>query len=281
VVLAPGSTWLTRVASSSRSEVRGSQRDSTALNQKPILDNVTCARLPADSLAALAKLRGVAGISVLQDGDRAWVFWEQDDDRVLRSLLPAPNVELYERRGDTWFRAGRQLPSFDMPPAGEPISLDQAVTPGHFEVEPAWTDSIEPLPLRLVRDDHPRATTAALCPMVELRRWADSAPSVEFAAIRGAVQGEMALLMGRSLPPWPGATRYWGQRVLIPIGFRLQPSLPEDAVLQVLAASGEDVYRVIPQTDDSLGLTVEAISLDSFRVLSRAGVRLTRRTQPS
>jgi MoxR-vWA-beta-propeller ternary system domain bpX2 len=243
---------------------------------KTILEHVTCARLPAPSLASLAGLRRVEGISVLAEGDHAWVFWEPGDDRVLRALLPVAGVKFYEERDGAWHRPGRKLPTFGIPPLGERVPLDRAVTPEPFEAESPGRDLARPSTLRLARDGRPRPTSAALCPLAELGSWADSAPSAEIVSIRGAFRGDSALLLGRGLPPWPGSTRYWGHRVLVPIGFQPRPCLPEEAILEALGASGEEIFRLVPGTTGDEGLTVEAIPLGAFRPLSRAGVRLAR-----
>jgi MoxR-vWA-beta-propeller ternary system domain bpX2 len=242
------------------------------LNLKTTLDHVTCARLPASSLAVLASLRRVEEIQVLPDGDQAWVFWESGDERVLRALLPISGVELYERQGDVWHRAGQRLPSFGVPPDGERIPLSQAVSPQPFSAERPGPDADRPTILRLARNSRPRPTTASLCPLAELGRWAELAISSEIEVIRGALRDDLALLLGPSLPSWAGATRYWGQRVLVPIGFEPQPNLPEEALIEALGASSQEVLRLLPTGDR---LAVEAIPLERFRPLSRAGIRIS------
>jgi hypothetical protein len=238
---------------------------------KTLLEHVSCARLPAPSLPGLAGLRRIEGISVISQGDHAWVFWEEGDERVLRAVLPTEGVELFERRGNRWYRAGHRLPSFGVPPGGEPVTLARAITPEPFSAEFPGGAAIRPTRLGLVRDGRPRPTTAALCPLAELARWADSATSADLEAIRGAVSGDRALLLGQSLPPWSGAERYSGRQVLVPIGFRPWPSLPEAALREALGASEEEILRLVPGPD---GLTVEAIPAESFGRLTRAGVRL-------
>jgi MoxR-vWA-beta-propeller ternary system domain bpX2 len=238
---------------------------------KTLLEHVSCARLPAQALLGLAGLRRVEGISVIAEGDHAWVFWEAGDERVLRAVLPASGVELFEKRGDDWYRAGHRLPSFGVPPRGEPLALARAITPEPFSAELPGGGATRPSRLSLARDVRPRPTTAALCPLVELARWADLATSADLEAIRGAVARESALLLGQSLPPWSGAERFWGRQVLVPIGFKPWPALPEAALREALGASEEEVLRLVPGPD---GLMVEAIPIEAFGRLSRAGVRL-------
>jgi MoxR-vWA-beta-propeller ternary system domain bpX2 len=246
-------------------------RDLTALNVETTLDHVTCARLPASSLGSLALFRRVEEIQVLYDGDQTWVFWENGDARVLRALLPISGVEFYERRGEAWHRPGCRLPSFVDAPDGERVPLSRAVVPEPFSSVQPGPSETPPSWLRLARNTRSRPTTASLCPLAELGRWAELALASEIEAIRGALQDDMALLFGSNLPPWQGAVRYWGHRVLVPIGFEPQPSLPEEALLGALGNSDREILRLVPEGER---LTVEAIPLEKFRPLSRAGVRL-------
>jgi MoxR-vWA-beta-propeller ternary system domain bpX2 len=87
------------------------------------------------------------------------------------------------------------------------------------------------------------------------------------------MRGDSALLLGRGLPPWPGSIRYWGVQLLVPIGFEVRPTLPEATIIEALGTPGRELLRIIPD-DDGEGLAVEAIPLDAFRPLTRAGVRL-------
>lgn len=238
---------------------------------KTALEHVRCARLPALALLGLAGLRRVEGISVIAQGDHAWVFWEAGDERVLRAVLPVEGVELFEMRGDDWYRAGHRLPCFGVVPLGEPVTLARAITPEPFSAEFPGSATIRPTRLGLVRDTRPRPTTAALCPLAELARWADSATSAALEAIRGAYSGDLAFLLGQSLPPWSGADRFWGRQVLVPIGYRPSPALPESALREALGASEDEILRLVPGPE---GMAVEAIPFEVFRRLTRAGVRL-------
>ncbi len=241
------------------------------MNGKTTLEHVTCARLPAARLAALASLRRIEGISVVLEGDSAWVFWENEDDRVLRVVLPVEGVELFERREGGWYRPGCRLPRFESVPVGEPIPLSQAVFPAGFSVDAPGDRMPGPVPLRLARDGRPRPTTAALGPLAELGRWAETAPSSEIEAVRGAIRGDLAWLLGRSLPPWPGSTRYWGRRVLVPIGFEPRPNLPESTLLEAFGALDREILRLVPEGER---LAVEVVPLSAFGTMSRAGIRL-------
>jgi len=208
---------------------------------------------------------------VVLDGDYAWVFWDPGAEQVLRAVLPMQGVRLFERRDAAWYRPGRRIPSVGVPTVEEAVSLARAITPEPFVVEAAGGGAHRPARLRLARDTRSRPTSAALCPLDELGRWADSATSAELEAIRGAISGGSALFLGRSLPFLPGAERYWGRRVLVPIGFEPRPALPEEALCEALGASAGEVLRLVPGPE---GPSAEAIPIEAFRPLTRAGVRL-------
>jgi hypothetical protein len=240
---------------------------------KTTLDHVSCARIPKLALPALAGLRRVETISVLADENHAWLFWEAGDDPVLRAILPAEGVELYERRGEAWYRPGRSLPSFAVPSSRDALPIDRAVFPAPFAVDMADDRLPPPVPLRLVRDIRPRPTSAAFCSLVELGRWAESAPSAEIEATRGALSGGSVLLLGRDLPVLNGAVRYWGRTLLVPIGLAPAPALPEAALLEALGARSDELLRATP-ADLGGELVVESIPLSAFGPLTRAGIRL-------
>ena len=139
--------------------------------------------------------------------------------------------------------------------------------------QPPGVELSAPLSLRLWRDRRPRPTSAAFCSLSLLGEWVEQALSCEISAIQGAIQGDSVLLLGKKLPRWPGSTRYWGGQLLVPIGFEIRPSLPESTILEAIGNPGRELLRVISDRED-YDLAVEPIPLDTFRPLTRAGVRL-------
>jgi hypothetical protein len=239
---------------------------------------IEAARLPAAALAGLAALRREPGVTVAPadaDGGRVWVRWPAGSAAVRDAIRPLPGVELYTRRGGLWYRLGRRLPAFDVPPDADPLALHAALVPRPIRPEdPAAEASIVPVALRLVRDETPRAATALECPLEALARWIDLAPSSRWSGLEAAVAGGRVLVRGRTLPPIAGASRSWGDRVLTPLGFRPEPALPEAALLAACGAGaggllvlGEGGYEVVPRA--------------ALRPLSRAGVRLALGGPPS
>ena len=216
---------------------------------------------------------------MIADADHAWVFWEAGDDRVLRAVLPVEGVELYEKQGDDWHRAGRRMPSFGVVPGGEAIPLARAVTPEPFSAEDPDGGVLMPRPIRLVKGGRARPATASLCPLAELGRWAETATTRQIEALRGVLRGPSALVIGPNLPAWPGSERYWGGRLLVPMGYEVRPSLPESTLVEALGDPIRDLLRLIP--GDEGDVSVEAIPLGAFRPLTRAGIRLSLVGAPS
>jgi hypothetical protein len=72
------------------------------------------------------------------------------------------------------------------------------------------------------------------------------------------------------LPPIPAAQRYWGDDVLVPTGFRLEPDLRAGVVREAAGATTQELLRF-----DESG--AELIPRAVFEPLSRAGIRLAAR----
>jgi hypothetical protein len=261
------------------------------------LDEVCCASLPLASLPVLAELRCEPGVVVRLDGERAWVCWPPAEERVLRRVLPVAGVELYLVRGGSWYRHGHRVPSFHLPVEGEMVPLYQVLTPAPFQAEPPSAAPLPPHRLRLVRDDRPRTTTALACALADLARWAETATTAQLASIQGTRCGSRVLLLGQRLPALtsggvdprvhstsggvdprrpdrrdePGGSseegqRFWGTRLLVPLGLRVEPALPEPVLLDALRVSEQELLVLDPRGG-------EVIPQDAFRPLKRAGVR--------
>lgn len=231
------------------------------------LDAVCWASMPLSALPLLAELRNAPNVAVAIVEDRAWIRWPAGDDEVLRRVMPAPGVELYLRRDGLWYRPGHCLPTFGLPEnvAGQPLL--RALTPSPTLVAKVPELDLHPQTLRLLRDGTPRTTTALLCPLVSLTAWADTAASAELGGIRAAYTEGTVLLLGRRLPNLARSERLWGQRVLLPLGFRADPNLPESALREALGVV----------SNDRLVLTeagAEIVPDNACQPLTRAAVRL-------
>jgi hypothetical protein len=231
------------------------------------LDEVCCAKLPERGLASLAPLRCATGVTVTLEGEWAWIRWPPENGEVLAQVLPVPGVELYERREDRWFRHGSFLPAFDVPELEEGRPLYQALLPLAVHATKLAEDRLEPVVLRLVRDYRPRATIALLCGLSEMSKWVEAVPGPRLASIRGAFCATRALLLGTRLPLIGGCTRFWGDRVLVPLGLRPEPDLPEEAILEALRVAKQEFLLMQEEG-------VEIISFDAVQPLTRSSLRL-------
>jgi hypothetical protein len=249
---------------------------------------VGCARIAIPDLRVLADLRRRTDIRVLVEEDRAWVYWSPESHPMqqvlIGRLLPLPEVELFTRRGGYWYRLGEHLPAFEVPvEAGtEGAPLERIVMPRPMTALPPADGRPNPISLRVVRDERsrPRPPRALRCPLERLAAWAEQATSARLASLRGAWAsgagdesgGAEVLVLGASgsLPELPGALRFWGVDLLIPLGFRPDPELPESALCRAVGAGSNHLVIL-----DSQGY--ELIDRAAFRPLSRAGVRLARR----
>jgi hypothetical protein len=226
-----------------------------------------CANLPLTALAVLAGLRSSLEVRVKVEGDRTWVYWRPGDDEVGRCVAPVFGVELYERREGGWYRQGRRLPYRDVPEDDATEVLHRALIAAPLAEEPAPTPSFRPAVVRLVRDGRPRPTMAMRCPLSALAQWADLVPSAQLRALRVAWTGDLALLLGTGVPLLAGGERFWGTRVLVPLGRRVEPALPESALCEALGLSEDEILCL-----ESTG--TEVLPLRVFEPLTRAGVRL-------
>ena len=230
------------------------------------LPGATAARLPAASLGALAPARDLGGVRVHLDGENVWVTWPDKSPRVGRLLVGVFGAEFFARRGPAWHRLNRRLPTSDAPPTGDGVPLTGAILPGR--VTPTPPPATGPTTaVTLARGGPVRAASAAICPLDSLADWAMVALPEELAAVRVAVDGRRAIVLGTRLPSLQGGVRFWGDDVLIPLGFRLSPELP-DAVARGAAGAGPGELLIVAETG------AEVVPRSAFAAATRAGLRL-------
>lgn len=233
--------------------------------------DVSAARLPTAELVALAPVRAVAGLRVHRDGAAAWVRLPAGQLGVVRCLLPVPGAVFYTHRGGVWFRFGRRLPAPESPPDGDGEPLTAVLVPGRFAASAPPSSSPTPVTLTVVRGGVPQPASALVCAVRALLEWADRATTAELAAVRGALAGERTVLLGQRLPSIPGATRFWGESVLAPVGFRPEPDL-SPVVLRTACGASDGELLLLEEAG------AELIPRAAFEPLTRAGVRLGART---
>jgi hypothetical protein len=234
------------------------------------LEEIACASLPLEALATLAELRCLSGVEAAVVEERAWVRWQPGEERVLRRLLAVSGVELFVRRDGRWYRLRCHLPAFDVPDQIGYRPLYLALVPAPIERVAPSVLKLPAVPLCLVPDDRQRRATALACRIRELERWADGVPSSRLAALRAARCGEWTLVLGDRLPLLPRGERFWGKRVLVPLGYRPEPHLPESALCQALGLAEDE--RLLFGT-----VGAEIIAQAHFQPLDRAGLRLASR----
>jgi hypothetical protein len=102
----------------------------------------------------------------------------------------------------------------------------------------------------------------------------DRAPTTELEAVRAACCGSLILLLGATLPTVSVGRRFWGRRVLVPLGYRPEPALAEDALRSALGVLPDELLLI-----DHGG--VEVVPGDVFQPVRRAAVRFCLREAPA
>ena len=224
------------------------------------------ARLPVGVLPALAPLRATPDLRALVRGEELWLFWPQGEPELVRAILALDGAELFCPREGSWHRPGMHLPSFGLPDEGESRPLSSLLTPAPAEPIAPTSEGWMPVPMRLVPCDVPRPCALMRLTLAELARWADGATGQQLASLSAAHDRGVVLLRGDRLPPLVGE-RFWGGRVLSPLGRRPQPDLGEEVIASALRLEAGELAVV---TDEG----AEIIPLAAFAPLTRAGVRL-------
>ena len=235
----------------------------------PMLGNLThasLARIPADALPLLGRLRAYASVEVRPEGTHAWVRWDEAGFEILRALLPVERAEFFERVDKLWHRCGHSLPAFNLPGDGF-LPLASVLTPAAAALIAPDTETLPRVLLALKRCNQPRPASAMLCSAEALAAWADMATQSELAALQAAHSGELVLLLGERLPALTRAERFWGERLLCPLGWAPDPALPESALIEALQLAGHELALLRPGA-------LEIIPRDALRPLTRASARL-------
>jgi hypothetical protein len=173
---------------------------------------------------------------------------------------------LFVEQDGTWHRFGQHLPFFDMPDWSSAKPLQDVLFPAPFTAEPVPTLHASPVMVQLVPDDQPRATTAMQCSLAALKQCLQRVTVFRLENWSAVRCGDEVLVRGTDLPWLPEATRFWGKHVLVPLGHRLSPQVPEDVLRTALAA--DDDRLLVFHSDH-----VERIPLDAFTPLTRAIVQ--------
>jgi hypothetical protein len=104
------------------------------------------------------------------------------------------------------------------------------------------------------------------CTANELLGWADTATTRQLASVEIAAWEKRVLLLGDRLPHLPGACRFWGRGILLPLGLRWEPNLPESALRDALVLELDEIAFVHQNGTDVVARNV-------FEPATRAGIR--------
>jgi hypothetical protein len=183
-------------------------------------------------------------------------------------VLPIGGAILYARRAGRWYQPGRRLPELPAPAGvdGEVVPLSHVLLPGRIDARPPDDLPLEPARLGLARDDTTRPARGLLCSLRALAHWSETAPSARLSRLLAAAEGGRVLLLGEHLPALAGGTRYWGEGVLVPLGYRPDPHLPEQALRRALGILDDELVVLRPDH-------FERIPRRAFRPLRRSGLR--------
>ncbi|MCL4729382.1 MAG: hypothetical protein KJ044_02960, partial [Planctomycetes bacterium] len=184
-------------------------------------------------------LRGAPGLTVRLEGETAWVRWSSADATVVSALLPAPGAAFFERRDGHWLPCGARIP-VDVP-TDDFAPLASLLFPQPVSVVSTEAPAVAAVRFHVARSDRVRPCTAVVCTPATLAAWAGMAPDAQIGRLVACRSGNLALVLGTE-PPWiPGSERYWGQRVLLPLGWRAEPELPPDALCEAAGCEPDDL----------------------------------------
>ncbi|MEM8713759.1 MAG: hypothetical protein AAGG01_22685, partial [Planctomycetota bacterium] len=137
-------------------------------------------------------------------------------------------------------------------------------------------------PVRIVRGGRAVDPSAVITSLGNLLSWAEMAPRRRLVPLRFVADDTAALILGAPLPPVRGQLLWqhpWGTGgALIPSGFRLDPELPAEALLKVLARPDADADEPRLLAEDHAIFDQEGWSVlraSNWVQLSRASLRET------
>jgi len=239
-----------------------------------LLEQSTLAVLPTQALMRLAWLRTRSGLRVLPLENLVWISWPAGEVDVAQAVFAIPGSRLFTMRKGHWYQAGHVLPSFSVTRIearnAEFVPLAQWLLPVPLRPVAPPRGLPSSVPLRLRGTNQPRPSAALICPLAPLFQWAGRVPSSRIDSLKGAISGAELLVVGPRLPEVPSTHKFWGNRILIPLGFQLDPELPENAIRQALGITPDALMIITEEGFDEVPLRM-------LQPLSRAGLKLLER----
>ena len=226
-------------------------------------------RLPSSSAAALAALRGFAGVECADDGDATWLRGPSDDDKLQTALHAIPDGEQFEQSERDRLRPlGKTVPTERLP---------------HLDWRPLWTvvqptlaapalagRVAEKCSLKLMRSSHVATPNVLQTTFAEFARYVDSAPQVRLQkCVFAASADDRVVVHGEPLPPLDGQLFVERCGVAVPAGWRVEPALDAAVLADAFRLAAGDLCLLVDAG------RVERIAADAFVRVTRSAVRLT------
>lgn len=228
---------------------------------------LSAAHIPINGMPMLGAVRHQPDVTVQLDGVGAWVRWPAGRLDVVRCLIPITGAVFYRRTGNDWYRFRSRLPASEGPPEADGIPVASVLFPDRIDPLPPPASKLPTVTLTIVRGGAIRPATALLASILELGTLIDTATTRELGAMQGAIDGDRVILLGRNLPPVRNAVRFWGDDLLVPLGFRVEPFLP-DEIIRAVAGAGNDDRIVFHESG------LEIVPRSAFQPLTRPMLRL-------
>lgn len=237
------------------------------------------ARLPAAHLAALAEVRDRTGLQAALEGEQVWVDLQGVSASTLGRLKPIPRIEFFLREQSGLLRktgsrlAVDALPALQWQPLHELLSIE--LPPPRFASTVRGRS-----PLRLVRDDRPRASSAILTTLGVLADYVDGAPAIRLSPLRfAAAEDGRVLIVGQPVPPLEGEHYWVSGEIAVRSGWRLAPVCDPVVLQELVQLSAGDVALFRPveaQAAEDVGqFTVRIVAASDFVPVTRGAVRAT------
>ncbi|VTR97491.1 hypothetical protein [Tuwongella immobilis] len=238
------------------------------------LDMPRAAVIPRAAADQLAAFRTHADLRYRIIHEAVWLFWSQPNRAWMETLLAVAGARFFVPQSERWHVWGESLPTSEVPDSSEARPLDGLVIPGVLTSIPASEFPIPRERLQLVPDTigKPRPISAMLVELSSLARWAEQTIGTDLARFRAAISRDRVILRGRDLPLIGEEVRFWGERLLLPLCWTLEPTWDERTLLELWQVDASEI--VLLQTSE-----VVRISLESFQPLSLGGLRLEMRSR--